>query len=299
MLEEIEEEILLQRFKEYKILKPNELINSHLIGSPANSIKLLDRLWYQMNLALKNGKEFDINKKYAINYSLQDLKDFINIPNSVNSYREIIEDALKGLCKYIKIKNYIDIEGNVVESLNEPLLSYKKYKNKDTDNEKEKSFTITLSSELFALMINKKKGTFTNLYSRHQQKLRTGNHIILYQRLKSLQFLKYKKEISLNEFQSFLSINKKSKRKLKYISEAEKIVERALKPINDTTDIIFSYTVDKKNKSIIFKIGINKDNMTIEEIETAIKLSKHKKKTKQEIEEEEKENIINNLMGEE
>jgi hypothetical protein len=138
-------------------------------------------------------------------------------------------------------------------------------------------------------MINKKKGTFTNLYSKYQQKLRTGNHIILYQRLKSLQFLKNTKEISLNEFQSFLS----SKKQIKYISQVAEVVERALKPINDTTDILISYKVDKKNKSIIFKIDINKDNMTIEDIEKSIMLSKHKKKTNKEKDEDLIQKLLN------
>ena len=291
--------------KDFKIFKPNEIIEAFLADTQANSVKLIDRFWHEMDVEVhKNGK-LGLEERFNTKYSLQDLKTFLNIPDSIKGYNQIIEDALDGLCINIKIKNYIDIKGEVVKTANQNLLSYKEYDNSE-ENAKEKVYHISLSSELFSLMTNKKRKNFTNLYSRHQEKLRTGVHIVLYQRLKSLQFLKYKaKEIDLETFKSFLPTtktdtksNKKiDKKPLKYISEAEKVVKRALEPINRYTDILVSYKVDKKYKVISFDIKINRDNMTDEEIAQAVKNLKNKTQTKDEIEKEKDNEMISNLLN--
>ena len=279
--------------KDFKILKPNEVIEAFLADTQANSVKLLDRLWHEMDVEAHKRGKLDLEERFNTIYSLQDLKAFLNLPDSVKGYYEIIENALDGLCVNIKIKNYIDMNGKVVKSANQNLLSYKIYDNSQ-ENAKEKVYEISLSSELFNLMTNKKRGHFTNLYSKHQQKLRTGIHIVLYQRLKAMQFFKYKaKEIDLDTFKSFLP----SKKPIKYISEAEKVIKRALEPINKYTDILVSYKIDKKYKLISFDIQINQENMSDAEIDQAVKNQKNIKSTKKEIEQEKENDIINNLLN--
>lgn len=287
----------MQKAKSFKILKPNEIIDSFLADTQANSVKLLDRLWHEMDVEIhKNGK-LNLEERFNIKYSLQDLKAFLGISDSVKAYGSIIEEALDGLCVNIKIKNYTDINGKLVKTANQNLLSYKHYDNSSL-NAKEKVYEITLSSELFHLATQKKKGNFTNLYSRHQEKLRTGLHLVLYQKLKSLQFLKYKKhEIDLETFQSFLPLKKSDNKPIRYISEAEKVVKRALVPINKYTDILVSYEVDKKYKVISFKIEINRNNMSNEEIAQAVKNQKHTKETKKEVEKEKDNLIVDNLLN--
>lgn len=299
--------------KDFKIFKPNEIIDSFLADTQANSVKLIDRFWHEMEVEVhKNGK-LGLEERFNTKYSLQDLKTFLSISDSVKGYSQIIEEALDGLCVNIKIKNYTDMDGKSVKTANQNLLSYKEYDNSE-ENAKEKVYEISLSSELFSLITQKKKNNFTSLYSRHQEKLRTGVHIVLYQRLKSLQFLKYKKEIDLETFKSFLpttrtlmEINKKTNKKekvivnkkpLKYISEVEKVVKRALESINKYTDILVSYEIDKKYKLISFKVEINRKNMTDEEIKQAIKNQKNKNQTKKEIQKEKEKTIIDNLLNE-
>jgi len=280
--------------KNYKILKPNELIDAFISGTQANSIRLIDRLWYEMDQEVHKRGKLDIENRFRTEYSLLELKEFLGLSNNNHNYHNAIEEALDGLTKSIKIKNYIDTNGDVVDTLNEPLLSYKKYKN-ITENDKEKVYKISLSSELFALMTNKnhKLGKFTNLYSRHQQKLRTGNHILLYQRLKVLQGMKWKNEIDFETFKSFIH----SKKQIKYISQIEEVVKRALVAINKHTDILVSHKVIKSNNSISFKIELNRDNMTNEEIAKTVELLKHKKETKEEKKQKEENNIIENLLN--
>ncbi|WP_455756774.1 hypothetical protein [Sulfurimonas sp.] len=281
--------------KDFKILKPNEIIDSFLADTQANSVKLLDRLWYELDVEIHKRGKLNLEERFNTKYSLQDLKVFLGIPDSVKAYGSLIEDALDALCVNIKIKNYTDTNGNLVKSANQNLLSYKYYDN-SLVNAKEKVYEITLSSELFNLATQKKKGNFTNLYSRHQEKLRTGLHIVLYQRLKSMLLLNYKKEIDLETFQSFLPVKKSDNNTIKYISEAEKVIKRALVPINTYTDILVSYKTDKKYKLISFNIKINKDNMTIDEIAQVVKNQKNTKQTKKQIEKEKESEIINNLL---
>ncbi|MDA7817051.1 hypothetical protein N9A28_02555 [Sulfurimonas sp.] len=303
----------MTKIKDFKIFKPNEIIETFLADTQANSVKLIDRFWHEMEVEVHKRGKLGLEERFNTKYSLQDLKSFLNLPDSVKSYHSIIEEALDGLCVSIKIKNYTDRDGKVVKTANQNILSYKEYDN-SIENAKEKIYEISLSSELFNLITQKKKKNFTNLYSRHQEKLRTGVHIVLYQRLKSLQFLKYKKhEIDLETFKGFLPItrtkiiddkasskkikNTINKKPLKYISEAEKIVKRALEPINKYTDILVSYKVDKKYKLISFKIEINRDNMTDEEIAQAVKNQNNKKQTKEEVIQEEEQKILDNLLN--
>ena len=59
--------------KDFKILKPNEVIEAFLADTQANSVKLLDRFWHEMDVESHKRGKLDLEERFNTIYSLQDL----------------------------------------------------------------------------------------------------------------------------------------------------------------------------------------------------------------------------------
>jgi plasmid replication initiation protein len=260
------------------IIKRNNIIriivNDNKILS-LDSLKIYNFIYmiFQYNRkSIEKSKEFEIKIPHTL------LKSELEISN--DSYHTIVKSALTELLDTtVIIKNFTNKNGDIVKEYQTKLIS-SWFNGKNKTDKKSNIYSITVTETLFSEMIKSGK-EYTELGIQNIKSLSSSNHIRLYEFVKSYQNMKIQPEHSLENLNELFMTN------IRFLSDIEKIIKRAIKAINKKTDIELSYTKDKKRKTITFDI--------IKQRKTKEDISKQKFAIAKNIEEKE---IIDNLMKE-
>ena len=246
--------------------KRNNIINLELADVnktlSLNSLKIYNWLYAQLQI----NRELMEKYNYTLNIKQTTLKEELNILD--NNYNEIIKDALKELLTtHVVIKNFT-LDNKIISSYNTCLISnYIDFIDKN-DN-KTKCFSIKIDKEIYKEMMKLGAG-YTNLEIKNIKALSSSYQIRLYEYLKSFQGMAKSPHLGIKELNNILFSNKT------HLAELELIINRAIKTLEKETDLIISYTKNKKDKEIQFKITQFK-NRNISQQEKARKFIKTKK----------------------
>jgi len=250
--------------KSTTIHKENSLIQSkntnHL---STHSIKTLDNLYFNLQKHLNTQKkDINSNKKIELDFITHrklftmavkqiTIKEWLGLENEKN-YAKIIRDTLFELSQPIQIKNYIDVDGEVITwGIKSFIKDIKEFISKE-DN-KSKVYQITID-EFFFKMIFELKKNFTEIELEYQKNWKSVNTIRLYQYLKSIQSMKQKPIHDLKWFNEYFA----PKTEFKYLSECIRILKRSITIINKDTDLRVILVANKKEKSFVFNIQSKK-----------------------------------------
>ena len=238
------------------IMKRNNIIRTVINNKKelsTNSLKIYNFIYLQFQY---HRKEIQESGEFSINFKHTLLKNTLQI--NTESYYSIVENALDQLMDTtVTIKNFTNDKGDLVLKHNTKLITHWDDHINKSDN-KTKVYNIGINKTLFLEMIKQSKG-FTELDMINISSLSSGNHIRLYEFVKSYQNMKKMPWHTQEELNDLFMTD------LKHLSKLEEILNRAIKAINKKTDIDITYEKDKKNKKIQFT-ATRKTKKTNEEI---------------------------------
>ena len=254
------------------LMKRNNILKMVITNKKSLSIDAL-KIYNFIYMSLQYNRKNQNGDK--IFFTHEDLIDKLKIKNK--NYIPIIKTALKELITIsVTIKNFINEDGNIVKENTSVLIyEYEDYEDKSG----KKYFSASISETLRRAMLKNEK-EYTLLSLDNINSLSSGNHIRLYEFVKSYQNMKIAPEYSLEDLNELFMTD------FRFLAEIERIIKRAIKSINKNTDIELSYEKNKKRKTITYNI-IKQKKTTEEELKQKFAISKN-------IEEKE---IIDNLMN--
>lgn len=259
------------------IMKRNNIIRTVIDEKKelsTNSLKIYNFIYLKFQYhreKIENSGDFSIDFKHTL------LRDTLQI--NTESYYSIVEKALDELSDTtLYIKNFTNEKGELVLKHKTKLITHWNDHISKEDN-KTKVYNVGINKTIFFEMMKQTKG-YTELDMKNISSLSSGNHIRLYEFVKSYQNMKKMPWHTLEELNELFMLN------LTHLSKLEEIIKRAIKAINKKTDIDISYIKDKKNKKIQFNV-VRKNKKTTEDF------LKQKYAIKNNIEEKE---IIDNLL---
>jgi plasmid replication initiation protein len=240
--------------EEQTLIKRNNILNMVILDNKTNIIKADTLIIYNfLYLSFQYNREhIEETKDYELIFSHHKIKRELGVTN--NNYIDTIKKSLSLLRNTeFSIKNF-KVGRRIIKEHTTGLIS--SFSDYIDENTKEKMFAISIDKTLFNEMM-KIGPEHTKLNLKNIKTLSSSNQIRLYEYVKSRTNMKNMPTMSINDLNNLFMTN------LKYLGKLEEIIKRSIKKINEKTDIKISYSKDKRNKTITFKI--DKVKKTLEE----------------------------------